>query len=120
MRSGFKHIADSDRGAVRSAIVRRRALGLLLAGTSTASSNTDQGADPNRLVSITDLLSATSAPGGESFSVLQTAGFGQVLRGVALAPVPEPGTWALMLVGFGGLGAGLRSSRRRQRGALAA
>ncbi len=30
-----------------------------------------------------------------------------------LAAVPEPGTWAMMLVGFGGLGAALRSRRRR-------
>lgn len=28
--------------------------------------------------------------------------------------VPEPATWAMMLVGFGGLGAVLRSNRRRQ------
>jgi hypothetical protein len=28
--------------------------------------------------------------------------------------VPEPATWALMLLGFGGLGAALRSARRRQ------
>ena len=28
--------------------------------------------------------------------------------------VPEPATWAMMLVGFGGLGLALRSSRRRQ------
>ena len=28
--------------------------------------------------------------------------------------VPEPATWAMMLVGFGGLGAVLRSTRRRQ------
>ena len=33
-----------------------------------------------------------------------------------LAPVPEPGTWALMIVGFGGAGAALR----RRRGVLAA
>jgi hypothetical protein len=31
--------------------------------------------------------------------------------------VPEPGTWALMLVGFGGAGAMLRSRRRLQRAA---
>ena len=30
------------------------------------------------------------------------------------ATVPEPATWAVMLVGFGGLGLALRSSRRRQ------
>jgi len=31
--------------------------------------------------------------------------------------VPEPATWAMMLVGFGGIGAAMRSSRRKQFGA---
>ena len=33
---------------------------------------------------------------------------------VAIAAVPEPATWAMMLLGFFGLGAALRMSRRRQ------
>lgn len=33
--------------------------------------------------------------------------------------VPEPASWALMLAGFGGLGAALRTQRRRARTALA-
>ncbi|HEY0647748.1 PEPxxWA-CTERM sorting domain-containing protein [Phenylobacterium sp.] len=32
---------------------------------------------------------------------------------VAGNAIPEPGTWALMLLGFGGAGAALRASRRR-------
>ncbi|UUR08243.1 PEPxxWA-CTERM sorting domain-containing protein [Sphingomonas glaciei] len=32
----------------------------------------------------------------------------------AIAAVPEPGTWALMLIGFGGIGASLRRRRARQ------
>ncbi|HEY2355896.1 MAG TPA: PEPxxWA-CTERM sorting domain-containing protein, partial [Phenylobacterium sp.] len=31
----------------------------------------------------------------------------------AVAAVPEPATWTMMLAGFGGLGAALRSKRRR-------
>jgi hypothetical protein len=38
------------------------------------------------------------------------------LQGTA---VPEPTSWALMLMGFGGLGAMLRSNRRRQVAAVA-
>jgi hypothetical protein len=57
----------------------------LFAITSTVSGSGDQGADPNRLVAITDRLAATSLPTDEKFNVLETAGFGQVLRGVALA-----------------------------------
>ncbi len=36
--------------------------------------------------------------------------YGAVIASVA---VPEPATWAMMLIGFGGLGAVLRSNRRR-------
>jgi hypothetical protein len=32
---------------------------------------------------------------------------------VGVAAVPEPATWAMMLVGFGGLGAAMRTRRRR-------
>ena len=54
--------------------------------TSTISCAGDQGADPNQLVAITDTLSATALPSTESFSVLKTAAFGEVLRGVSWAP----------------------------------
>jgi hypothetical protein len=54
--------------------------------TSTVSGNGDQGADPNKLVMITDDLAATSLPTGESFTTLQTARFAEVLRGVSLTP----------------------------------
>jgi hypothetical protein len=35
--------------------------------------------------------------------------------GRPVGPVPEPGTWAMMLLGFGAIGTALRRSRRRQR-----
>jgi hypothetical protein len=54
--------------------------------TSTVSGNGDQGADPNELVSITDQPSATSPAPGESFQTVQSAGNGQVLRGVSFTP----------------------------------
>ena len=53
--------------------------------TSTVSGGGDQGADPNKLVSVTDRLSATSAA-SESFRTVQAAGYGQVLRGVSFTP----------------------------------
>ena len=58
--------------------------------TSTISGSGDQGADPNKLVVITDNLSATgpNAPMGESFTTLRTAGNGEVLRGVSFTPQP--------------------------------
>jgi hypothetical protein len=54
--------------------------------TSTVSGNGDQGADPNELVSITDNPAATAPAPGESFSVIRSAGFGEVLRGVSFTP----------------------------------
>jgi hypothetical protein len=54
--------------------------------TSTVSGGGDQGADPNKLVEITDPLSATSPVAGESFQTLRSAGFGEVLRGVSFTP----------------------------------
>jgi hypothetical protein len=56
--------------------------------TSTISGNGDTGADPNRLVSITDTLANTTAAqaAGESFRTLRTAGFGEALRGVSFGP----------------------------------
>ncbi|MCP5398047.1 MAG: PEPxxWA-CTERM sorting domain-containing protein [Sphingomonas sp.] len=39
---------------------------------------------------------------------------GTLTDGYSFAAVPEPQTWALMIVGLGGVGAGLRRSRRRQ------
>jgi hypothetical protein len=55
--------------------------------TSTVSGSGDQGADPNRLVAVTDRLSATSS-GAETFHTLRTAKFGEVLRGVSFTPGP--------------------------------
>ena len=54
--------------------------------TSTVSGSGDQGADPNKLVVITDNLAATALPAGESFKTLRTARFAEVLRGVSFTP----------------------------------
>jgi hypothetical protein len=54
--------------------------------TSTVSGNGDQGADPNRLVTITDNLDAVALPSRESFKTVRAAGFGEVLRGVSWTP----------------------------------
>jgi hypothetical protein len=55
------------------------------------------------------LISATDAPG-------LTGNDGFKLRSIRVeSAVPEPGTWALMLVGFAFLGASMRRQRQRQR-----
>jgi hypothetical protein len=72
--------------------------------------------DPTFLYGLTDILSATAPAAGESFTQLAAAPTDSNFKGVAFAPtaVPEPATWAMMLMGFGGLGGLLRSARRRQ------
>jgi hypothetical protein len=59
------------------------------------------GCDANFLhCAITD----PGSSGGPPFSLLD---------GVSLSSVPEPSTWAMMFIGFAGLGyAGLRNRRR--------
>jgi hypothetical protein len=58
--------------------------------TSTVSASGDNGADPNKLVKVTDLLKSTTLPksnhGIGKFETLRAANFGEVLRGVAFAP----------------------------------
>jgi hypothetical protein len=66
--------------------VNRDGTATIWAITSTVSGGGDQGADPNQLVMITDQLAASSAPAGESFKVVRTAAFGEVLRGVSFTP----------------------------------
>ena len=56
----------------------------IFATTSTVSTSGDQGADPNKLVKITDKLHATTLPDDESFRTLKTSEYGEVFRGVAL------------------------------------
>ncbi len=72
--------------------------------------------DPTFLFGITDVLSALTKPTGESFVKLATAPADSNFKGVSFAPtpsaVPEPGTYALLIIGFGGIGAMVRRPRR--------
>jgi hypothetical protein len=64
--------------------------------TSTISANGDTGADPNKLVKVTDVISATTLPTVDgdhdrddrngTFTTIRSARAGEVFRGVALAP----------------------------------
>jgi hypothetical protein len=67
----------------------------IYAVTSTVSASGDQGADPNKLVQVTDILKATTLPTGSGdhdhdsighFVALRSARSGEVLRGIAFAP----------------------------------
>jgi hypothetical protein len=67
----------------------------IFAVTSTVSGSGDQGADPNKLVKVRDLLRATRPPQSSAsdgdqalgvFTTIRAAQVGEVLRGVAFAP----------------------------------
>src|SRR5580704_1956589 len=68
----------------------------IYAVTSTVSLSGDQGADPNKLVKVTDLLKATALPTAQGnndrdgsvgrFVTIREAKAGEVLRGVTFAP----------------------------------
>jgi hypothetical protein len=58
----------------------------IYAVTSTVSGSGDQGADPNKLVAVTDQLSTMTKPAGETFTTLDSAASGEVLRGVSFTP----------------------------------
>jgi hypothetical protein len=66
--------------------VNRDGTATIWAITSTVSGSGDQGADPNKLVAITDQISATSLPVNESFTTVRTAESGEALRGVSFTP----------------------------------
>ncbi len=72
---------------------------------------------PSYLYEITDTLSDTTIAqaSGETFATLYSAPDNISIRGVSFAPsVPEPATWAMMALGFAGLGfAGWRRGTRQ-------
>ncbi len=68
----------------------------IFAITSTISANGDNGADPNKLVKVTDRVSDTTLPTGDyglgHFTTVRGARAREVLRGVAFAP-GDHGNW---------------------------
>jgi len=86
--TGFPWAPATDGLRNITGVVNANGTATIYAITSTISGSGDQGADPNKLVAITDTLSATgpTPPAGESFTTIITAGNGEVLRGVSFAP----------------------------------
>ena len=70
-------------------VVNHDGTATIYAITSTISQNGDNGADPNKLVKVTDRISATqTATNGslDRFVTIRSARAGEAFRGVALAP----------------------------------
>lgn len=79
----------------------------IYAVTSTVSSLTDQGADSNKVVAISDVSNYTTLAqaSSEQFTTVQNAIYGNVYRGVSLTPtsvssVPVPAALPLFLSGL--------------------
>ncbi len=66
--------------------INRDGTATIWAITSTVSGGGDQGADPNKLVAVTDPVNATTPPASESFTTVRTARSGEVLRGISFTP----------------------------------
>ena len=70
--------------------INRDGTATIWAITSTVSGGGDQGADPNKLVAVTDPVNAPTPPTSESFTTVRTARAGEVLRGISFTPgTPE-------------------------------
>lgn len=88
---GYPASIEPATGGCRNIIgvVNHDGTATIYAITSTISQNGDNGADPNKLVKVTDRISATqSATNGylDTFVTIRSARAGEAFRGVALAP----------------------------------
>ena len=66
--------------------INRDGTATIWAITSTVSGGGDQGADPNKLVAVTDPVNAPTPPTSESFTTVRTTRAGEVLRGISFTP----------------------------------
>ena len=76
--AGLRNISGIDNGDGTVTI-------LGITSTSGQTLN-DEGADPNQLVSVTDNVEATTPTPSESFTVIETAAYGDALRGITYVP----------------------------------
>ena len=91
---------------------------VLTSDVLTLDSNGDEGFS----LSLTSVVPGLHVIGGklQDFTGVSTGSFSADLSGGGGAGgVPEPASWALMLLGFGGVGFASRSSRAARRAALA-
>ena len=73
-------------------------------------------ADNNFVLDLASIKPSLSASAGMALNSFNATAAGQFVSAV----VPEPATWGLMFMGFGAMGAMIRSSRRKQRLAVTA
>jgi hypothetical protein len=118
-------LASSDTGGFISSLTSNKLTGGLSVtesiffdalDTSVVSAGVGEGSHLFTTIG-TSVISHAAHPAGlyaltEQYHMVST-GSGTANSTIDVTSVPEPATWGLMLVGFGGLGAMLRSNRRR-------
>ncbi len=89
----------------------------VIPGTTTGLTPFPNAADGNQVAPGTNGLFQVSSNSGETFNSITFGSSSNSFEvdDLAVADVPEPATWAMMILGLGGIGAGLR----RRRGAFA-
>jgi len=65
------------------------------------------------LTSVLPFLGAAEDDALNSFTAVSTGSFASDIASGGGAGVPEPATWAVMLIGFGGIGAAIRRGRTK-------
>ena len=77
----------------------------------------DVTGDKSNMNFVLEHLTFTSTGGANTLSFLSqdvNSPFGAVVGGISISAVPEPATWAMLILGFGGIGMMLRHARRRE------
>ena len=77
----------------------------------------DLSGDKANMNFVLEHLIFTSAGGSNTLSFLSqdvNSPYGAVVGGISISAVPEPATWAMLILGFGGIGMMLRLARRRE------
>jgi hypothetical protein len=82
-------------------------------GGASVGVNTSNGVDAFWTPNSVDIVATASTETltFESINVGGAPSYGNELTGVSLTTVPEPAAWALLLLGFAGLGGALRARR---------
>jgi hypothetical protein len=87
----------------------------ILSGGGFSYALTNQGLASSLPNQLYGLPSAVTLPSGSYTLEIKGTdpGFGSLAGTITSSALPEPGTWALMLLGFGAIGIAIRSGRKR-------
>ncbi|MEO7787633.1 MAG: PEPxxWA-CTERM sorting domain-containing protein [Sphingomicrobium sp.] len=107
MGTGASYLATKDSDLAFKALTSPFSMGAV----TTSGWTTIAGSGANGAVATGSNAFATQWLVGAAFASDSNDGF--KVNALTVSAVPEPGTWAMMLVGFGAMGMSLRSRRRK-------